>query len=52
MQIDLLSCGIDHIKCGKVDEHQYNVDLIIFSHLLYPVQGYEKAFVCFEINNN
>jgi len=52
MEINLTECVIDHIKCGQVDKNLYNVDLIIFSHLLYPITGYEKAFVCFEINNN
>lgn len=52
MEINLLECGVDLLKFGKVDDHEFNVDLIVFSHLLYPVPGYEKAFVCFEINNN
>lgn len=50
--LNLRECIIDHIKFGRVDEHQYNVDLIVFSHLLYPIAGYEDAFVAFEFNNN
>jgi len=51
-ELNLRECIIDHIKCGRVDEHQYNIDLIVFSHLLYPIPGYEKAFITFELNNN
>lgn len=51
-EIDLTQCIIHHMKFGKMDNHQYNIDLFVFSHLLYPIPGYEKAFVCFEINYN
>jgi len=52
MEINLTECVVDHLKFGKVDDRQYNIDLIVFSHLLYPIPGYEKAFISFEINNN
>lgn len=52
MEMNLRECIVDHLKFGRVDDNQYNVDLIIFSHLLYPISGYEKAFIAFEIINN
>lgn len=54
MEMDLKKAIIDVFKFGQMDGENRNIDLVVFSHPLYfdRVAGYEKAFVCFEINNN
>lgn len=52
MTINLLECIVDQMKFGKMDEGNYNVELIIFTHPQYWFEESSKAFVSFEINNN
>lgn len=54
LEINLMTAIIDVFKFGQMDGENRNVDLFVFSHPLYfdRVVGYEKAFVCFEFNNN
>lgn len=50
--INLLECLIDHMKFGKMDLKNYNVDLCVFTHPSYWFEENSKSFVCFEIINN
>lgn len=62
MTIDLIKCVVTIIRLGEMSESVSNEDLVVFSHPNYflrddPAIGhlyakYEKAFVCFEFNNN
>jgi len=42
----------DHLKFGKINLKNINIDLFVLSHPKYPIEGYEKYFITFEINYN
>jgi len=50
--IDLLQCVKDHFKFGKMDDQNYNTDLIVFTDPVYFFEVDSKKFVCFEFINN
>jgi hypothetical protein len=50
--MNILECIAEHFRFGQMDEENYNMDLIVFTHPSYHFDIDSKMFIVFNINNN
>lgn len=50
--LNLFDCLVEELRFGRVDDNNYNITLLVFTHPNYWFSERSNQFVVFEINYN